>query len=154
MIFTSVDDFCLHNNPLKGELLGLDVGTKKTGVAVSVYNRAMAVPSLIIHESKKEVLVHKIIDALKEKDCTHIVIGFPFGWEEGTSAKWIMQIANSLSNLNISVLLYDEGRTSVNVKSVIYEENGKMTKKQMQKYDAQVASLILLNALTEINNYK
>lgn len=154
MIFTSVLEFCLQNKPLNGEFLGLDIGTKKTGVAVSTYNQSVAVPSFVIYESKKEALIKNIVQALKEKECAYIVIGFPFGWEEGASACWIMEIAKGLANLNIQVLLYDEGRTSVKVKNIVYEAKGKMTKKQMQSYDSGVASLILLNALEEINIYK
>ena len=154
MIYNSVLEFCLKNKPLNGEILGLDIGTKKTGVAISTYNQSVAVPSFVIYESNKEVLIKKIAEAFKEKDCVYIVIGFPFGWEEGLSAKWIMEIATGLASLDFSVLLYDEGRTSVKVKNVIYEAKGKMTKKQMQSYDASVASLILLNALEEINIYK
>ena len=154
MIFTSVLEFCLKNKPLNGEFLGLDIGTKKTGVSISTYNQSVAVPSCVIYESNKEALIKNIVKIFKEKDCTYIVIGFPFGWEEGLSARWIMEIAKGLVAFDLSILLYDEGRTSVKVKNVIYEAKGKMTKKQMQSYDASVASLILLNALEEIKIYK
>lgn len=153
MIFTSVEEFILANKPLKGELLGLDVGTKKTGVAISVYDRALAVSSGIINATSKEDLVNKIEHFAKEKNTTCIVMGFPFGWEEQSSAKWIMQIAQALSNKGVNILLYDEGRTSVKVKNIVYEERGKMSKKQMQNYDSKVAALILNEALSEMKIY-
>jgi putative transcription antitermination factor YqgF len=150
MIFTTVEDFLISNNPLKGEILCVDVGAKKTGIATSVGGRKIAIPSTIIYETSQILLATKIINAMKERDCEYIILGYPFGWEEGESA---IRIINLAKTFDVPVLLYDEGRTSVKVKQTIFDERGKMTKKEMQRYDMQVASLILSNAIDEINSF-
>jgi putative transcription antitermination factor YqgF len=154
MIFSTIVDFLKQNAPLNGEFLGIDVGSKKTGIAVSVGERKLGIPSIVIYETNHAVLATKIMVLMKEKECNYAVFGFPFAWEEGASAKRILKLANILSNLKITCLLYDENRTSVYVKQTAFEEKGKMTKKELQNYDAKVAALILNNALDEINHHR
>lgn len=151
MIYTSVFKFLESCKPLNGEFLGVDVGAKKTGIAVSIMKRKMSVPSGVIYLNSEKALADELVKQAGEKDCNYIVLGFPFAWEEMPSAKRIMRLASRLSLFNMKVLLYDENRTSVRVKQTAFDARGKMTKKELQNYDAQVASLILANALDEIN---
>jgi RNase H-fold protein (predicted Holliday junction resolvase) len=151
MIFDFVEGFLSHNKPLKGEFLCVDVGAKKSGVAISILNRKVAVPSGVLYSKTEEELAFLILQSLKEKECSYIVLGFPFAWEEGASAKRIFRIAKMLEEEGIFPLLYDENRTSTKVKQTAFNERGKMTKNELQNYDAQVASLILANLLDEIS---
>lgn len=152
MLFATVLEFLAKNKPLKGEFLAIDLGTKKTGIAVSIGGMKMAVPSCVIYEASLEGLLARIKLLMKEKECSYIALGFPFAWEEGLSAKRIMKFAKMLASTGFSVLLYDENNTSIKVKSTAYEARGKMTKKEMQSYDAKVASFILSNLLEEIHS--
>jgi putative Holliday junction resolvase len=153
MIFTSIASFLDANKPLTGEFLAVDVGAKKSGFAVSILGGKMAVPSSVVNSSSEMELASEILKAKKEKNCSYIILGFPFAWEEGASAKRIMRIAKILEEKGQTPLLYDENRTSVKVKQIVFEARGKMTKKELQNYDAKVASLILSNALDEINSF-
>lgn len=153
MIFKTVADFLSNQNSLEGEILGVDVGAKKTGIATTVGNRTLCVSSFVIYESSHILLVEKIKQAMKDRDCNYAVLGFPFAWEEGASAKRIMRLAQTLSSKGVIILLYDENRTSVKVKQTAFELRGKMSKKELQNYDAKVASLILSNAMDEINSF-
>ena len=153
MIFTTVKDFLLSQSPLSGEILGVDVGAKKTGIATTVGERKICVPSTVIYEFHQDLLSEKIMRAMHERDCNYIILGFPFAWEEGASAKRIARLANILSLKSLNILLYDENRTSVKVKQTAFDVKGKMSKKELQSYDAKVASLILSNAIDEINSY-
>lgn len=152
MIFHSVSEFLQTNKPLKGEFLSIDLGAKKNGIAFSVLGGKSCVPWLVMAENNLEKLALKLPEMMKEKDCKFVILGFPFAWEEGLSAKRIMKFANILSKNGMQVLLYDENNTSIKVKSLIYESKGKMKKSEKQNYDAQVAALILSNALDEINS--
>lgn len=151
MIFDSVRAFLDAKKPILGCFLSIDLGTKKTGIAVSCENLKLAFPSCIIYESSLFTLLSKIKLLMEEKECKYIVLGFPFAWEEGHSAERIMRFAKMLELDGIDVLLYDENRTSVKVRNIAFSINGKMTKKEKQSYDAEVAALILQNALDEIN---
>jgi RNase H-fold protein (predicted Holliday junction resolvase) len=153
MIFNSISSFLDAKKPLSGEFLAVDIGAKKSGFAVSILGGRMSVPSFVFNSSNEEVLANEIIRVKREKFCNYIVLGFPFAWEEGLSAKRIIRIAKMLEERGESPLLYDENRTSVKVKQVVFEARGKMTKKELQNYDASVASLILSNALDEINTF-
>lgn len=153
MIFNTVKDFLSLNTPLKGEFLGVDVGFKKTGLAISISDRKIALPSNVIYETSLQNIAIKIKQNMKEKDCNYAIIGFPFAWEEGASAKRIMNLANLLSSMEVTVLLYDENRTSVKIKQLAFSQKGKMSKKELQSYDAKVAALILSNAIDEINSF-
>jgi RNase H-fold protein (predicted Holliday junction resolvase) len=153
MIFKTVSDFLLHHSPLKGEILGVDVGFKKTGLAVTVGERKLILPSSMIYESLIQNLAHKIKHTMQEKDCNYAILGFPFAWEEGASAQRIMNLSKALSSIGVIVLLYDENRTSVQIKQIIFEQKGRMSKKDLQNYDSKVASLILSNAMDEINSF-
>jgi putative transcription antitermination factor YqgF len=150
MIFTSVSEFLKANQPLKGELLSVDLGAKKTGIAFSVLERKSCVPWEVIYEASQEKLLIEIKKMMKEKNCNFVILGFPFAWEEGLSAKRIMNFAKLLAKHEIQVLLYDENSTSIKVREIIYESKGKMKKSEKQSYDAQVAALILSNAIDDI----
>ena len=153
MIFTTVREFLNSQKPLKGEFLGVDVGAKKTGIGATVGGRKFSVPSSVIYETSGELLAQKLKQAMEERDCNYCVLGFPFAWEEEPSAKRIMRLARILSSIGVIVLLYDENRTSVRVKQTAFDDRGRMSKKELQSYDAKVASLILSNLLDEINNF-
>lgn len=150
MIFYSVADFLSNNKQVEQGFLSIDLGSKKTGIAVSV-NNSVAVPSSVIYEQSLERLCLEVLNLLKEKECKYVVLGFPFGWEEEPSAKRITMFAQMLSRAGVCVILYDENNTSIKVRGTAYDARGKMTKKEKQKYDAKVATLILSNMLDEMN---
>jgi putative Holliday junction resolvase len=153
MIFeTALEFVSTFSNINQIRILGIDFGTKKTGIAISNENNKVALSWCVLNESSVQPLTLKIRELAQEKQCEFIVLGFPFGWEESAISKNIIKFARALSKEGFKVLLYDENNTSVKVRNVAFEARGKMTKKELQNYDKSVAALILQTALDEINS--
>ncbi len=55
--------------------LGIDYGSKKIGLAISDEESKFAFPLNIIQNKKKEDSLKEILNILKEKDITNIVVG-------------------------------------------------------------------------------
>lgn len=151
MIFKEVSAFLKAVKKIEGEFLSIDLGTKKTGIALSIYQGKMAIPYGVIYEVSKAKLLWEILSLMEKKDCKYIVLGFPFGWESSFSGMRTSQFAALLSHEGFPILLYDENESSVRVKQIVNDIKGKITRKEKQKYDANVAAFILANALDEIN---
>lgn len=57
--------------------MGIDFGTKKTGIAVSDENENIAFPYSTIRHQNVTELVTQINDIIKKENIKHIVIGYP-----------------------------------------------------------------------------
>ncbi len=126
--------------------LGLDLGTKRCGVAISDKTNLIACPlSLINYNSEDyESLAKEISLIIKENEITDLVIGLPKNMDgsSGFATKRSDRLLECLELGDVSVHFIDERLTTV-MASNILRDNGKNAKKQKKMIDTLSACLIL-----------
>ncbi len=91
--------------------MGLDMGSKRIGIAVSDDFGWTAQPVATIHRKKKEDDFQKLMDLVDKYNITGIVVGLPKNMDGsiGKSAQRVLEFVELLkSNINIPVSLWDE----------------------------------------------
>jgi len=128
-------------------ILGLDIGDKRIGIAVSDESEVISVPVEVIdNDEKTEKLLEKIIDKYNVKK---IIVGIPYTLkgELGSQAKRVIAfIDNSVKKIGLEIDYYDERYTS---RIPLRYPGKRIRKKDIDKYSA---SIILQDYLNR--NYK
>ena len=97
-------------------LLGIDLGTKSIGIAVSDYNQKIATPLQTLDKSKQGKLIDELESIITEYDIKGIIIGNPINMDGtyGKSSQSAKDIAINISNkIDIPVSLWDERLSTV-----------------------------------------
>lgn len=131
-----------HNN-----LLALDVGAVRVGVALAAHGLNIARPLATLANDPS--LIESLRDLISEHDIKTIVVGLPRGLDSQSTqqTKMAREFSDQLkSQLAINVELQDEALTSVRARESL-EQSGKSFKKS--DIDAVAASLILSDYMNE-----
>lgn len=127
--------------------LGLDLGTKTLGIAVSDRSNTLSSPLKILRFQSEDY--NSTIDELKkiieEYKITNIALGLPKNMDGslGFAANRSLEYKKLLEeNFNMEIALIDERLTSVSAHNIL-SNNGKKTISHKDKVDAVAASLIL-----------
>ena len=142
-IFEIPADFKKHIQPMT-QLVGIDYGTKRIGVAVSDLMQMTATPLKIV-ASMEEL---KVI--LAERKIGGFVIGLPrqMNGEEGEQAKITRAWAQKLfEQYSLPILFWDERFSSAAVSRVFIEQADLSRKRQKEVLDKVAAAYILQGAL-------
>ena len=126
-------------------LLCLDVGTKKTGVANNFANNKIAFPIETIPTQN----ILETISQLSEKHEFIIVVGIPMAYSEGESFFFITNFVEFLQKHlpKMDFIFWDEtGSSDVVRKSYKFGRKG-FSKKFHENYDMKSASVILSDFL-------
>ena len=129
--------------------LGLDLGEKRIGIAISDQTGLLASPLKVIEEKNLEKELKIIIE---EEHIKEMVIGFPKHMNNtiGDSAKKAIKIKNKLEKkFKIKTFLQDERRTTIVAEEQMKEMN---LKKKRKKVDMMAATLILQSFLDRRDN--
>ena len=135
-------------------VMGLDVGTKRIGVAVSdpLGITAQALTTIVKENSEK---TYKALeDIIREKEITKIVVGLPINMDgsEGPKAKEARLFADSLKEkFNIIVNMQDERLSTLEVEKRMIEADASRAKRK-RKVDKLAAQLILQGYLDQNKN--
>ena len=134
-------------------LLGVDLGSKTIGLAVSDPNLRVASPITTLRRVKMAVNVREIADVMNDRDIGGLVIGLPLNMDgsEGPRAQatrdWSVDIAE---RLEIPIAFWDERMSTMAVERIMIEAD--MTRKRRaEKIDQAAAAYILQSALDAIN---
>lgn len=134
-----------------GRLLGIDVGTKRIGIAVSDvgWRVAVAVQVIIRHDFPSfALLAAAIIKLAEEKNATGLVIGLPINMDgsHGAACDRVRDFTHALLKVrDFPVLLQDERLSTTAVARFRGEGAGKKTRDET--IDAEAAAWILQTAL-------
>ncbi|MFH0928140.1 MAG: Holliday junction resolvase RuvX [bacterium] len=118
-------------------ILGIDHGTKKTGLALGDEVTKIATPMDVINDRGEE-LISSIIDLIELEDITKIVVGMPLSesGEETEQSKIVSDFAAELrSRVEIPVVTVDEYLTSKYAEGIVKQSGGEI--------DAVAAAAIL-----------
>ena len=126
--------------------LGVDLGEKRIGIAVSDSNGKVATPLQVIIRSKSIKQDHKkICDLVDEWEADIVVVGMPYSLNgsKGLAAKTVEKEVKELSSaLEVPVATQDERLTTVTAAKELAIQ-GLDSKKQREVIDQVAASVIL-----------
>ena len=98
-------------------VLGLDLGTKRVGVAVSDPRGIVATPYTVLHRGRRRADDHRAVAAVVEElQADRVVVGLPLSLDGGTgpAARSALDEAEQLRKvLDVPVELHDERLTTV-----------------------------------------
>ena len=132
----------------KVRALGLDLGTKRIGVAVSDSEGLLATPIEVIFRQKdarQDYLA--VVELVKEWEANIVVVGMPYSLDgqEGPMAQKTLEEVKSLSDiLPVPVVTYDERLTTVTAERSLREQG--VSSKEGRKVIDQLAAAVLLQA--------
>lgn len=153
MIYNDIQDFAKALPP-KGRLLGLDVGTKTIGLALSDFTRMIASPLKTLVKGKVAQDVEGLQKIIKAEDIAGLVIGLPLNMNgtEGPRCDSVRDFAKNIdSYLNVPMCFWDE-RLSTSAALDMMIDADLSRKKQKAKVDKMAASLILQPALDRMKS--
>jgi len=141
--------------------LGLDIGDRRTGVAVSDPEGLLAVPLTVIANKKEDNTIDDIIELVEQHMIGCIVVGLPRSLDGslGPQAEKVTAFAEKLSlrakqsNLNVDIQLWDERFSTIAVAKLMAKAGGKRNRRR-EHQDAMAAAFILqgfLDSLKEMS---
>ena len=131
--------------------LGLDIGDKRIGVALSDPDGILASPFTIINRRDETLDVEAITDIINQKQVGQIVVGLPRSMDGslGRQVEKVEAFTQRLcSHTEVPIEYRDERLTTVLAKRLAHAAGSKKTRGKA-RHDAQAAALILQGYLDE-----
>ena len=135
-----------------GRLLGLDMGTKTIGLALSDVSCSIATPLATIARAKFSSDLKKLAEVIHENNVSALVIGLPVNMDgsEGPRAQSVRAFARNLgATLPLPVVFWDERLSTVAVERTLIEADASRRRRK-QVVDKMAASFILQGALDRL----
>lgn len=135
-------------------IMSIDLGSVRTGIAVSDDGQSFAFPRCVITERNKERLIEKILSAAKESGAKRLVVGLPKNMDGsvGFKAEECIKTAEALKEkFEGEVVMWDERCTTVSAHNALNTTNTR-GKKRKAVVDAVAATMILEDYLTFLKN--
>jgi putative Holliday junction resolvase len=140
--------------PASGKLLGLDLGTKTIGVAVSDGLRYSATPLETIARKKFTADAERLMALIAENAAVGIVLGLPLNMDgsEGPRAQSTRAFARNLARLvPIPIAFWDERLSTSAVTRTLIEADMRRSRRA-EVVDKLAASYILQGALDRLRS--
>lgn len=136
-------------------LLGLDIGEKTVGLALSDLSRTVATPMRTLVLKKFSQVAVQILDICVEHEVAALVIGLPVNMDgtEGPRCQSVRQFARNLeAHFDMEMAFWDERLSTVAVTKTMIEADISRHKRA-KNVDKLAASYILQGALDFIKNH-
>jgi putative Holliday junction resolvase len=138
--------------PPRGALIGLDLGTKTLGVAVSDPDRRVAAPVETIMRKRFGLDARRVLALAAERRAVGYVLGLPVNMDgsEGARAQATRAFARNLAALtDLPIALWDERLSTVAVeRALIHADASRAARKAV--IDQHAAAYILQGALDRL----
>jgi putative Holliday junction resolvase len=135
--------------------MGLDLGEKTIGVAVSDATRMIASPLELIRKSKFTHEAEHLFKLMAHRKVSALVIGLPVNMDgtEGPRAQSCRAFARNLERLRpINVAFWDERLSTSAVERFLIEDLDLNRKRRAQVVDRTAAAWILQGALDRVRD--
>lgn len=136
--------------PPRRALLGLDLGEKTIGVAVSDVSLTLASPLELIRKSKFTLEAEHLFRLMTQREAAGMIIGLPVNMDgtEGPRAQSCRAFARNLLRLrDLPIAFWDERWSSSVVNRFLIEEADLSRAKRAEVIDKNAAAYILQGAL-------
>ena len=138
----------------KTRLIGLDLGSKRIGVAISDENQKIATPFKTLQNNGLKNLISDLSVIIDENKIGGIIIGNPINMDGsfGKASQSVTDISKNISkSVNINVSLWDERLSTVGAFNLSSQLDINVSKRE-KKIDQNAAAFILQGALDFLNN--
>ena len=138
----------------KSRLLGLDLGSKRIGVAICDHTQSIATPFITINKENNIKLIEQLKLIIDENNVKGIIVGNPVNMDGsyGPATQSITDICNNvLKNLNLPICLWDERLSTVGAFNLSSELDINVSKK-LKNIDKNAAAFILQGAIDYLKN--
>ncbi|KIC34671.1 Holliday junction resolvase RuvX [Leisingera sp. ANG-S5] len=155
MIHDAFEDFAAALPPMHA-LMGLDLGTKTIGVAVSDRIGAVATPLETVKRKKFSTDAARLLEIIKERDISGILLGLPRNMDgsEGPRCQSTRAFARNLGQLtDLPISFWDERLSTVAAEKALLEADT-TRKRRAEVIDHVAASYILQGALDRMRHLK
>ena len=147
----------LNENLKYGQrLLGLDLGAKTIGLALSDALCSIASPLETIRRTKFTVDAQTLMAIIEKHNIGGLVLGFPLNMDgsEGPRCQSTRTFAsNLLQKIEIPIALWDERLSSAAVERILITEVDMTRKRRREVVDKAAAAYILQGALDAMGNF-
>ena len=136
-------------------VVGLDLGEKTIGVAVSDVSRFIASPLELIRKSKFSDDVTALFRLMDGRGAAGVVIGLPINMDgtEGARAQSCRAFARNLLRLrDLPIAFWDERMSSMAVNRMLIDEADVSRARRAKLVDKTAAAWILQGALDRLRN--
>lgn len=133
-------------------LVGLDVGTKTLGVAVSDARWQLATPLKTLPRSTFQVLVGDLMRLLSDYEIAAFVVGVPVNMDGsfGARAQASLSFGENLEKALGKPVFYQDERLSTAAATQVLHGAGVPTRRHKEKIDAVAASVITQTLLDRL----
>jgi putative Holliday junction resolvase len=130
--------------------LGLDIGDRRIGVALSDPDGILASPLTIINRSDESLDIEAIVDIVNRQEVGRVIVGLPYSLDGslGEQAEKVKAFTRKLASRIQVPLEYRDERLTTVMAERLGQAGGKKTKRKAG-HDAQAAALILQGYLDE-----
>ena len=138
----------------KTRLIGLDLGSKRIGVAISDENQKIATPFKTLQNNGLKNLISDLSVIIDENKIGGIIIGNPINMDGsfGKASQSVIDISKNISkSFDINVCLWDERLSTVGAFNLSSQLDINVSKRE-KKIDQNAAAFILQGALDFLNN--
>ena len=139
--------------PPRTPLLGLDLGEKTIGVAVSDRERMIASPLELIRKSRFTVEAERLFALMQDRGASGIVIGLPVNMDgtEGPRCQSVRAFARNLLRLrDTPIAFWDERLSTAAVQRMMTSEADLTRARRAELVDKAAAAWILQGALDRL----
>ncbi|MGB3148897.1 MAG: Holliday junction resolvase RuvX [Paracoccaceae bacterium] len=155
MILTDIAEFA-RLLPDYGGLVGLDLGEKTIGLAVSDRQRSVASPLSTIRRVKFSLDAAELLDIVQRREIVGLVLGLPLNMDgsEGARCQSTRAFARNLERLSpLPIAFWDERLSTVAAERVLLEADTSR-KRRSEVIDHVAAGFILQGALDRIGHVR
>ncbi len=131
-------------------LLGLDLGAKTIGLAISDAGLVVASPLQTIRRTKFSAGVRALSRVVDERRVGGLVVGLPVNMDgtEGRRCQSVRQfVADLLKDLDLPVAFWDERLSTAAVERILVDEADMSRRRRARVVDQMAAAYILQGAL-------
>lgn len=140
--------------PPNSRIMGLDLGTKTIGLALSDVSRSIATPLETIRRTKFTKDINILLKLTEEHDVSVLVIGLPLNLDgsEGPRVQATRAFARNLGqHTDLPLVYWDERLSTVAVERTLLEADASR-KRRAEVIDKMAAAYILQGALDRLAN--
>ena len=153
MIYENILDFAGSISKDKA-LMGLDLGSKTIGVAISDSLKTVATPLMTIKRTKFSEEVTTLFKLISERDISGIILGLPKNMDgsEGARCQSTRAFARNINKFqDFPITFWDERLSTVGAFN-LSSQIGINVSKREKKIDENAAAFILQGAIDFLNN--
>jgi putative Holliday junction resolvase len=141
--------------PEKPRVMALDIGLKRTGVAISDENRILASPYTTIETEQKKIWLQRVAEIVEQEEVGTLIVGLPLNQygEEGQDAEKIGKYTQLLRDrLTLPVIEWDERFTTAQAERSLITFD--VSRKKRKTVIDQLAACIILEAYLDSERFR